>query len=188
MFRRGLCFSVLFIVLFSFLIFVQPYFVWASNFYELGSAPVEAAASSTWYFAEGYTGSGFHEYICLQNPNGSPANVTIEYMYRGGGGTTQYLRVGPATRETVYVNGVVGPNKEVSAKVTSDQFIIAERPMYFNFNGINGGHNVVGSTGTSNIWYFAEGYTGSGFKEYLTLQNPNPNPATISICYMNRNG
>ena len=105
---------------------------------------VDPQASSIWYFAEGYTGSGFQEWLTLQNPNAESANVTIEYSYRGGGGSTQTLAIGPNTRQTVDVNGQVGSNKEVSAKVTSDKAIIAERPMYFNFNGINGGHNVVG--------------------------------------------
>ena len=144
--------------------------------------------STTFYFAEGYTGSGFQEYLTLQNPNLETANVTIEYSYRGGGGTTQTISVGPNTRETIDVNAAVGQGKEVSAKVTSDRAIIAERPMYFNFNGINGGHNVVGATSTNSTWYFAEGYTGSGFQEWLTLQNPNLDTANVTIEYSYRGG
>ena len=104
----------------------------------------------------------FQEYITLQNPNSAPANVTIEYQYRGGGGTTQTVTVGANTRETIDVNAAVGTNKEVSAKVTADQAIVAERSMYFNFSGKDGGHNTKGATGTSNTYYFAEGYTGDG--------------------------
>lgn len=141
-----------------------------------------------WYFAEGYTGAGFHEYICLQNPGDTSSDVTIAYRFRGGGGTTQYLTIEPGTRETVYVNSVVGPDREVSVKVTSNQLIVAERPMYFDFRGYDGGHNVLGAVDPSYFWYFAEGYTGYGFQEYLTLQNPNANPATVSICYMYRDG
>jgi len=142
----------------------------------------------TWYFAEGYTGPGFQEYLCLQNPNDAAANVTIEYRFRSGGGKTQNLTIGPNTRETVDVNGVVGPNQEVSTKVSADQVIIAERPMYFKFGGINGGHDVVGATAPAYEWYFAEGYTGAGFQEWLTLQNPNDVPANVTITYDFRSG
>lgn len=106
--------------------------------------------------------TGFQEYITLRNPNSTLANVTIEYQYRGGGGTTQTVTVGANTRETIDVNAAVGPNREVSAKVTSDQAIVAERPMYFNFRGKDGGHNTKGAAGTSNTYCFAEGYTGDG--------------------------
>jgi hypothetical protein len=46
----------------------------------------------------------------------------------------------------VVVNNDV-PGVSHSTKVTSDQPIIAERPMYFTFPlnpSINGGHNVIG--------------------------------------------
>jgi hypothetical protein len=39
--------------------------------------------------------------------------------------------------------------------------IIAERPMYFNYNGAwTGGHDVVGASGPESGWFFAEGFTG----------------------------
>jgi hypothetical protein len=51
------------------------------------------------------------------------------------------------TRLTVSANSDVGANQDISAKVSSDQPIIVERPMYFNFNGVwNGGHDVMGFT------------------------------------------
>ncbi len=96
-----------------------------------------------WYFAEGYTGEGFKQWLTLQNPGSTSANVTIQYRYRSGGGKTQSITVGANSRETIDVNSIVGSDQEVSTKIISDQPIIAERPMYFNFNGISGGHNVV---------------------------------------------
>jgi hypothetical protein len=35
-------------------------------------------------------------------------------------------------------------------------------------------------------WYFAEGYTGPGFDEHLTIQNPNGGPATVDITQLPR--
>jgi hypothetical protein len=49
------------------------------------------------------------------------------------------------SRSTVDVKLKIGANQDASAKVISDQGIIAERPMYFNYNGVwTGGHDVIG--------------------------------------------
>ena len=39
---------------------------------------------------------------------------------------------------------LVGANQDISSKVSSDKPVIVERPMYFDFNGWTGGHDVVG--------------------------------------------
>jgi len=149
---------------------------------------------TSWYFAEGYTGPGFDEWICILNPTDETANVTITYMFRKGGTQTQTVAVPARSRETVSVNEAVGYNRELSAKVESAQQIVVERPMYYGYQGYgpvakwNGGHLVMGTTTTSNSWYFAEGYTGSNFEEWFTLQNPNPSAVTVNITYMFRGG
>ena len=157
-----------------------------------GHAPDMGAiefGGTSWFFAEGYTGSGFQEYLTLQNPNPTSANVTIEYIYRWGGGTSQNVTVGPNTRETIDVNAVVGPGKEVSAELSSDQPIVAERPMYFSYkNDWTGGHNVIGAKDADTTFYFAEGYTGPGFDEWLCLLNPSSVPANVTVEYSYRGG
>ncbi|MCG2794380.1 MAG: DUF5719 family protein, partial [Actinomycetia bacterium] len=144
--------------------------------------------SKVFYFAEGTTrtGSGFKEWICLQNPGNVGANVTITYMLGTGENKEQPVVVGPHSRLTVDVNAAVGENQDVSAKVESDQFIVAERPMYFSYGAAawTGGHDVVGSIVTSQVWFFAEGCTRGGFDQYLCLQNPNAADATVDITYM----
>jgi hypothetical protein len=55
--------------------------------------------------------------------------------------------IDPERRYTVYVNDVVGKDQSISMLVTSDAPIVAERPMYFNYNDAwTGGHCVVGYT------------------------------------------
>lgn len=46
------------------------------------------------------------------------------------------------------MNTHAGPNHEVSARiqVTSGPDIVVERPMYFNYNGWDGGSDVLGYT------------------------------------------
>ena len=64
------------------------------------------------------------------------------------------------SRYTVDVNTEVGADQDVSCVVTSDQPIVAERPMYFNYHGKwTGGHDVVGAPAPATTFYFAEGTT-----------------------------
>lgn len=144
-------------------------------------------AAKDWYFAEGYTGPGFQQYLDIQNPGEYPANVTINYQLNGGGEVVKNLAVAPKQRATVDVNGIafgVGPGKEVSTRITSDAPVVAERPMYFLYGGAVGGHhNAVGARAPAMSWYFAEGYTAPGFDQYLTLQNPNSTSVTAVIRY-----
>jgi photosystem II stability/assembly factor-like uncharacterized protein len=127
-----------------------------------------------WYFAEGYTGQGFQEYLCLGNPREEEATVVITYMFNDAGAQEQRIEIPPLSRTTINVNQEVGAGREVSAVVTSDKDIVAERPMYFNYNGTwAGGHNVMGTTEVSNVWCFAEGYTGLGFEEWICVLNPS---------------
>jgi len=119
--------------------------------------------STEFNFAEGYTGPGFDEWLCLQNPNDTAVNVIVTYCPESGQVIQRGHVVGPKSRATVFVNEDAGTGMSLSCKVTSDAPIIAERPMYFSYNGNGqwtGGHDVVGVAGPSKTWYFAEGYTG----------------------------
>ena len=149
-----------------------------------------AELSKTWYLAEGATQPGFEEWISLMNPNSSPTNVKITYMFPGGGTQVQTLSMLPTSRETVLVNNVVGPNKDVSAKVESAQPIIAERPMYFLYHGAwSGGDSQVGATAPNTSWFLSEGTTRSNptdgaFEEWISIQNPGDTFADVTFKYM----
>jgi hypothetical protein len=145
--------------------------------------------SSTWYFAEGYTGENFDEYLCLLNPSEERAKVKIEYLSNGGPIKEEELVVEPWRRNTVMVNERVGPGKEVSMRLSSDKPVVAERPMYFNYQGRwAGGHVSSGVNQLSTNWYFAEGYTGKGFEEYLCMFNPSTQTNKIHINYQTSTG
>jgi P pilus assembly chaperone PapD len=60
---------------------------------------------------------------------------------------------------------------------------MVERPVYFaHVNGVSGAYDVVGASKIASDWLFAEGYTGAGFQEYLTIANPDPaNTATVTV-------
>lgn len=141
--------------------------------------------ASTCYFAEGTTRENFQEWICLENPGEVAANVTITYMLGTGENRDQGVVVAAHSRTTVNVNAFIGPGQDVSARVSADQLIVAERPMYFNYNGVyTGGHVAMGTLAPGRVWYFAEGTTRGGFEEWLTLQNPGAQAANVAITYM----
>ncbi len=86
------------------------------------SSPVEASynnagfTGSSFYFAEGYTGPGFVEYLTLGNPNTFAATVDVTYMFPDGSTQPASYSVPAQSRLTVDVNSVVGPDREVSMR------------------------------------------------------------------------
>jgi hypothetical protein len=142
-----------------------------------------------WYFAEGCTREGFETWLCLQNPQGREAMVRVEYMMENGASLQRTYRVAPWSRGTVLVNGEVGPDHDVSMRVASDVPIVAERPVYFLYQGMwDGGHNVMGAAQPEREWYFAEGCTRTGFNQWICLQNPNAEATVAKILYVMEDG
>ncbi|PKQ28756.1 MAG: hypothetical protein CVT63_01215 [Candidatus Anoxymicrobium japonicum] len=150
-----------------------------------------------WYFAEGTTrfndgdGNQFEQWLTILNPSDNQAaNVKITYMLGTGQNIEKLYQVGPHSRSTVEVAKDIGINQDVSTHVSSDISVAVERPMYFNYhNGVAfEGSNVVGATGPSTEWSFAEGCTRDGYQEWITIQNPNNVPATCNLKYYDAKG
>jgi Tol biopolymer transport system component len=142
----------------------------------------ELRAPHCFYFAEGYTGAGFQEYLCLGNPYGNRNSVDVTYLYKDGTTKEETYNLPGNSRSTINVNAAAGANAEVSLKCESGSPFIAERPMYFDYQGRwTGGHDAVGATSTSTSWYFAEGYTGAGFDEWICVLNPGDVPAGLTF-------
>ncbi len=138
-----------------------------------GDAAFAAPTPATeWFFAEGYTGGSFSEYLTLYNPGDTETTAHIEFLFNPSGAQTLDVVLPQKTRKTVSVNSVVGAGKEVAAHIRSDAPIVAERPQYFDYFGARGGDVVLGARAPATVWNFAEGYTGRGFHTYLTLANP----------------
>ncbi len=79
----------------------------------------ETAATTTFYFAEGYTGEGFQEYLCLGNPDDTEATAEITYLFVDGSTRPGEVTIPPDSRATVDVNAEVGAGMEVSIMVAS---------------------------------------------------------------------
>ncbi len=144
---------------------------------------------TSFYFAEGCTMPGFEEWLCLQNPNAAPTTAHVTFMYTDGSSSAPLdVPLEGTSRTTLNVNQEAGAGKDVSIKVTADAPIVAERPMYFNYKGWTGGHDVMGAPLPQTSFYFAEGYTGYGFQEYLCLFNPQVQQAHLYLTYIYSSG
>jgi spore coat protein A len=146
--------------------------------------------SSVYYFAEGTCRPDYESYIVLQNPGSDYSNVRITYMLGDGTTRPQDLVVDGKTRATVRVKDFLGEGDDeahdFSAKVesTNGVQVIAERAMYFNYQGAwAGGHCVMGALAPAGAWYFAEGTCRPNFDSYLCIQNPAPDYAEVKITY-----
>jgi subtilisin family serine protease len=144
--------------------------------------PGSPGIDTTWYFAEGYTGPGFDEYILVLNPWFSRNYMQLTLCDPVGNEQTYEYWLMPASRLTVHVNDLA-PGGDVSARVTAVNGVVAERAMYFDYSGRKGGHCAMGSPSPSNAWFFAEGYTGPGFDEWLLLFNPTGSDRTATVTY-----
>ncbi|OFW57722.1 MAG: hypothetical protein A2W01_02545 [Candidatus Solincola sediminis] len=145
--------------------------------------------AESWYFPEGYTGGGFDEYVLVFNPQDQEANVNFDFMKPDGSVYSESHKVGARSRATLMVDAVPGMNDtNVSVQLTSDQKVVAERSMYFGYNGIDGGHVSTGASAPADSWYFAEGYTGGGFDEFILILNPGDIDTQVYFDFMKPDG
>ncbi|MBU4179484.1 MAG: hypothetical protein KJ625_06020, partial [Actinobacteria bacterium] len=86
------------------------------------------------FLAEGSTDWGFDEWILVQNPNDTQANVGIEYMTSAGLMGRDGFTLDAGSRVSIHVNSDI-PSIDTSAYVFSNLPIIAERSMYWNSRG-----------------------------------------------------
>ncbi len=135
---------------------------------------------SGFLFAEGSCRPGLDPYICLFIQDGVDA-TPVEFKFFLGDGTTktQLIQVPVNRRYTLRVKDVLGegngPAYDFSAYALSTEgyLMVAERPMYFNYGGRDGGHCVIGSTEFGSTFFFAEGSCRPGFNPYLSVFVPD---------------
>jgi hypothetical protein len=148
--------------------------------------------SMEWYFAEGATYTGFALFYLLQNPGDFPAQVTVTYLREPPLAPLVRTHQVPAhSRRTIWVNDdEAGPQTPAtgaasSAVIVSDVPIVAERAMYRSVPAaFEAGHASAGAPALRTSWFFAEGYTGPLFQQYLLLGNPGTSPVPVRVVYL----
>ncbi len=136
-----------------------------------------------WYLAEGYTGGEFDTWVLVQNPGDTEAEVLLRFQLPPGQAAEPYYFKLPAgTRQSIHLDELPGLEAtDVSTTVSSTQPVVAERAMYFNYEGKPGGHDSVGIKYPSCLWFLAEGYTGGEFDTWVLVQNPTSAATTVTL-------
>jgi hypothetical protein len=166
-----------------------------SNFQGISSGTDVIGAttlSTTSSFADvpsGESSSGsYTSYLTILNPNATSAPVTATYYANGTQVQTQTLVVAAMARGTI-APGALSLPQHVVAVVSSTQPILVERPTYFSgVNGLAGAYDVLGAPRVASDWLFAEGYTGPGFQEDLTIANLSSTAASVTITLKSASG
>lgn len=147
---------------------------------------------TTLYFAEGYTGqfatngkATFNETLSLLNANPFTATVTIQYLIQDGSPVGVTRLIAPNSTLLESVNSDIGNDKIAAAIVSSPSRITAERIIRRSGanNAVLDANSSLGNPNLGKTFYFAEGYTGISFQEYLTVANPSGADAHVTVTF-----
>jgi hypothetical protein len=166
----------------------------ATRFWSGGAAAAGVTAPlTTWYFAEGATGSFFDTFILLMNPEDEAANVTLRYLLDSGE-TIDVPKVVPARgRLTVNIEAESDPRLQAGAMstlVTSDRPIVAERSVYWptaeGAQPWGESHVSHGVEAPGSRWALAEGRSGGAlnFHSYIQIMNFGDQPAETTVEFL----
>lgn len=142
--------------------------------------------SETAEFAEGYTGSGFDEYLTLINPNPAPATVAITYLTETAPTKTTAHVIPANGRHTVHVNADLGFGRSHSThrgrsanRSCQADVLRLWRPQWLD-------RGTVGIGFSSSQWaLLPEGFVNNGtFDTFVTLGNPHDTPTEITATYV----
>ena len=145
---------------------------------------ITSTLPKTYYFAEGYTGTGTSEYLSLTNPAVNSATITITYLFSQGVPLTRTYSMLGQSHTVLNINHEVGANQSVSMIVQGSQPFVAERSMYTQKGSFVAASDSVGSSVLSTNWYFAEGNTTAGWNTLLAVLNPAMQPVTVHVTYL----
>jgi hypothetical protein len=124
---------------------------------------VGPATHSAYSFAEGYTNTGYNEWLTLENPTTKEETIFATLDNGNGKSSTQSFTVHANSRFTVDVTALVqqvfnpgtnsaGNSVSMRVQTLDGSVFVAERPMYWNTSGISpfvtsGGDDIIGFTG-----------------------------------------
>jgi hypothetical protein len=151
--------------------------------------------STTWFHAEGATGTFFNTFVLLSNPFPGDANVTLQFLLQSGEVIERRKTVRANERLTINPADEGDPrlqNASLSTVVTSDAPIVSERSMYWQGDAspFGEGHNSTGIVRTGLHWGLAEGRIGGplAYDTYILLTNATTGPADVRVTFLREGG
>jgi hypothetical protein len=150
------------------------------------------APSTTWFLAEGATGSYFNTFILLANPNAEDAIATVTFLPGSGAPITRDYAVAAGQRVTLNI-ATQDPSlasADVSTRVEATRPIVVERSQYWPAPDWYEAHNSFGVTATGTRWGLAEGRVGgaNAYQTFILLANPGDTEAAVTVRFLRADG
>jgi Ca2+-binding RTX toxin-like protein len=153
------------------------------------------APSTSWFLAEGATGSFFTTFVLLANPGAADATATVTFLPTTGLPVTKAHVVKAGRRLTLNIAAEDASlaSGAVATQVTSTQPILVERAQYWPFspNRWYEAHNSFGGTALGTRWGLAEGRVGGpeSYQTYILLANADATQAAqVTITFLRTDG
>ncbi len=154
----------------------------------------ENAPSTTWFLAEGATGSFFDTFLLFANPNDTDVIATVTYL-PASGFPLQTMKTIPAhSRMTINIAGEAPElsSTAVSTQVVASLPILVERSQYWPHPASSWyeAHNSFGVTAAGLKWGLAEGRVGgtNHAQTYILVANPGAQTADLTATFLRTDG
>jgi hypothetical protein len=150
------------------------------------------APTTSWFLAEGATGSFFDTFVLIANPNDAAADLTFTYLPATGAPIVKAHALAGHARLTINIatEDPTLASAAVSTQMDSTQPVIAERSQYWPHGGWYEAHNSAGETSAGTKWGLAEGRVGgaNAAQTYILIANPGTSAADITATFLRANG
>ena len=147
------------------------------------------AASSNWWFADGFTVDDSTERLVLTNPYPDAAIVDIRFVTADGIRRPSRLQGYPVPGRSVQVVtlGELGARDEpiLAAQVSASRGrVVVGRAQHYVGGGRLGFTMTLGAPSLNSQYYFADGETGEGIQESYAIYNPTDAEVTVYAVFL----
>lgn len=148
--------------------------------------PCANAASSNWWFADGFTVDDSSERLILTNPYPDAAIVDIGFVTSDGIRNPSYLQGYPVPGRSVQVIDLAARDEPVLAArvVASRGRVVAARAQHYLGGGRLGFSMTLGAPSLASQYYFADGEMGEGVTEQYAIYNPTDTDVTVFAVFL----
>ncbi len=148
--------------------------------------PCANAASSSWYFADGFTVDDSSERIILSNPYPDAAIVDIGFVTADGIRNPSRLQGYPVPGQSVQVVELGARDEPVlAAKVQASRGrVVAARVQQYVGGGRSGFSLTLGAPSLSSQYYFADGEVGTNIDEQYAIFNGSDQEVTVFAIFL----
>ncbi len=145
--------------------------------------------NTTWFLAEGATGSFFDLFVLIANPTAQPADITATYLLPDGTTIEKRYQVAADSRFNIWVDYEDARLADTAVSTTIESTngvpVIVERSMWWP--GVAGqwteAHNAPGATATDSRWAMAQGEQGgaANHSTYILLANTSAADGDVRV-------